>query len=88
MELINLEFAVLLIKLSISVLPLVASSYLLLASEETKRDLRSFICRALFNVSNGIPMNNFRRILNWVGGLGVAFGILAGWLLVFKPFLA
>lgn len=88
MELLNLSFAILLIKVTISVLPVVVGCYLLLASDEVKRDLRSFICRALFNVSNAIPMSDFKRILNWVGSLGVAFGLMAGWFLVLKPFLA
>jgi hypothetical protein len=88
MELLNLSFAILLIKMSISVLPLVLGSYLLLSAEEVKRDLRSFICRSLFGVNNAIPMEDFKRILNWVGSLGIAFGLVAGWFLVLKPFLA
>jgi hypothetical protein len=88
MELLNLSFAILLIKMSISVLPLVLGTYLLLSAEEVKRDLRSFICRSLFGVNNAIPMEDFKRILNWVGSLGIAFGLVAGWFLVLKPFLA
>jgi hypothetical protein len=33
-------------------------------------------------------MEDFKRILNWVGSLGIAFGLVAGWFLVLKPFLA
>jgi hypothetical protein len=88
MELLNLSFAILLIKMSISVLPLVLGTYLLLSAEEVKRDLRSFICSSLFGVNNAIPMEDFKRILNWVGSLGIAFGLVAGWFLVLKPFLA
>ncbi len=88
MELLNLGYAILLIKLSISVLSIVAGCYLLVASDDVKRDMRSSICRALFNVNNAIPMNDFRRILNWVGSLGVAFGLIASWFLVLKPFLS
>lgn len=87
MELINLSFAILLVKLSMSVLPLVLGSYLLLAPEEVKREIRSFICRSLFSVNNAIPMRDFKRMLNWVGGLGVLFGLVAGWFLVLKPFI-
>mgnify|MGYP000046302746 CR=1 FL=1 len=86
MELLNLSFAILIIKLSICVLPIVLGSYILLASEEVKREIRGFICRSLFNVNNAIPMRDFRRILYWVGGLGVLFGLVAGWILVLKPF--
>ena len=88
MELLNLSFAILIIKLSISVLPIVLGSYLMLAPEEIKRDMRGFICRSLFNVNNAIPMRDFNRILYWVGGLGVLLGLVAGWILVLKPFLA
>lgn len=87
MELINLSFAILLVKLSMSVLPVVLGSYLLLAPEEVKREIRGFICRSLFSVNNAIPMRDFKRILYWVGGLGVLFGLVAGWFLVLKPFI-
>ncbi|MGB0289968.1 MAG: hypothetical protein ACPGC0_02105 [Opitutales bacterium] len=88
MELLNLSFAILIIKLSISVLPIVLGSYIMLAPEEIKRDMRGFICRSLFNVNNAIPMRDFNRILYGVGGLGVLLGLVAGWILVLKPFLA
>ena len=88
MELLNLSFAILIIKLSISVLPIVLGSYIMLAPEEIKRDMRGFICRSLFNVNNAIPMRDFNRILYGVGGLGVLGGFVAGWILVLKPFLA
>lgn len=88
MELLNLSFAILIIKLSISVLPIVLGSYIMLAPEEVKRDMRGFICRSLFNVNNAIPMRDFNRILYGVGGLGVLLGLVAGWILVLKPFLA
>lgn len=88
MELLNLSFAILIIKLTISVLPIVLGSYIMLAPEEIKRDMRGFICRSLFNVNNAIPMRDFNRILYGVGGLGVLLGLVAGWILVLKPFLA
>lgn len=88
MELLNLSFAILIIKLSISVLPIVLGSYIMLAPKEIKRDMRGFICRSLFNVNNAIPMRDFNRILYGVGGLGVLLGLVAGWILVLKPFLA
>lgn len=88
MELLDLGFAILLIKVSLSVLPIVVGCYMLFATDDVMRDMRSFICRALFNVNNAIPMSDFRRIINWVGSLGVAFGLIAGWFLVLKPFLA
>ena len=86
MELLNISFAILLVKLSISVLPGVAGCYLLFASDEVKREMRSFVCRSLFNVNNAIPMRDFNRLLRWVGGLGVFFGLVAGWFLVVAPF--
>lgn len=86
MELLNLSFAILILKLSFSVLPIVLGCYLLLASDEVKREIRSFICRSLFNVNNAIPMRDFKRILYWIGGLGVLFGLVVGWVLVLKPF--
>ena len=65
MELLNLSFAILILKLSFSVLPIVLGSYLLLASDEVKREIRSFICRSLFNVNNAIPMRDL--IASFIG---------------------
>ena len=62
-----------------------ARSYLLPALKKL-RDA-GFICRSLFSVNNAIPMRDFKRILYWVGGLGVLFGLVAGWFLVLKPFI-
>ena len=88
MELLNISFGILLIKLTVSVLPLTLSIYILLSSEETKREIRSVVCRALFNINNAIPMRSFNRIIFWVGGLGVLFGLVSGWFLIIKPYLS
>ncbi|CAI8287452.1 MAG: Uncharacterised protein [Opitutia bacterium UBA7350] len=86
MELLNISFAILLVKLCISVLPIVGGCYLLFATDEAKREMRTFVCRSLFNINNAIPMRDFNHLLRWVGGLVVFFGLLAGWFLVLLPF--
>ena len=83
MELLNVGFAILLIKVTISVLPCVLGSYLLLCSVETKRKIRRTVCSRLFGVSNAIPYVKFVRFLHAVGPMLVVLGLLAGWFLLF-----
>jgi hypothetical protein len=85
MELLNVSFAVLLLKLCIGVLPIGFGIFIFITSEDTKRDLRSLVCRALFNVSNAIPMKNFNRMLFWMGFLSLLFGLLSTWVLILQP---
>lgn len=86
MELLNVSFVLLLIKLSIGILPIAFGLYTFLISEDAKRNLRSTVCRALFNVSNAIPMKNFSRMLYWVGFVSLIFGLISTWAFILRPF--
>lgn len=83
MELLDIGFAILLIKVTISVLPCVFGIFLLVCSVETKRGIRRTVCDRLFGVSNAIPYVKFVRFLYVVGSLLVVFGLVAGWFLLF-----
>lgn len=81
-----MNFVILLLKLCIGILPLGFGTFILTTSEDTKRDLRSLVCRALFNISNAIPMKNFSRMLLWAGLSSLIFGLLSTWILILQPF--
>lgn len=84
MQLLNVGFAVLLLQISISVLPIVAGIFLMLSSEEKKRDMRNAFCNRMFGVSNAINYAKFARFLNISAVLLMTFGVLAGWLLLIR----
>lgn len=84
MDLLNIQFALLIIKIGICVLPGVAGAYLIAMPEETKRSLRNRVCNYLFDVSNAIPYPKFARTLNIIGGLFIGFSLLATWFLLLR----
>ncbi|MGB0409878.1 MAG: hypothetical protein ACPGIC_07780 [Opitutales bacterium] len=88
MELLNIGFFKLLVKITISVLPVVLAVVLLTSSEEKIREMRNKFCNRLFGVSNAIPYPNFVRLLKIVSGLMSAFGVAAFWFLLIAPMLA
>lgn len=84
MQLLNVGFAILILKISISVLPIVAGIFLIFSSEEKKRDMRNAFCNKMFGVSNAIAYAKFARFLNISAVLLMTFGLLAGWLLLLR----
>jgi hypothetical protein len=56
MQLLNIGFAILLIKIALCVLPGVLGIFFLVSSEEAKRHMRSTVCNKLFGISNAIPI--------------------------------
>jgi len=79
MPLLNLNFAILVVKIAICVLPGVLGLYLLAMAEEKKRSLRNAICNKLFGVSNAIPYPNFAKILMVVAVACLFFSAVASW---------
>ncbi len=88
MELANIGFALLCIKLGIGVIPIVLGIFLIAADEEKKRIMRSWFCIRLFEVSNAIPYSKFARALFVVGAGLILFGLVATWFLVLRPFVS
>lgn len=79
MEIINISFAILLVKLVICVFPGIVGAILLSADEETMRSFRSWICRRLFGVSNAFQYRKFARFMRAVGILLIAFSMILTW---------
>lgn len=86
MPLLNLQFAILVIKIAICFLPGVIGFYLIICGEESKRNMRNAVCNALFGVSNAIPSKKFARTLYIVGSLGILFSIIASWFILLLDF--
>jgi hypothetical protein len=84
MELLSIEFAILLIKMAISVLPGVLGIFFIACSEETKRSMRSTLCNQLFGVSNAIPFPKFARFLHASGTLLILLSLVFSWFLLFR----
>ena len=86
MELLNISFAILLIKMALCVLPGVLGIFFIVSSEETKRDLRSTLCNKLFGVSNAIPFPKFERFLYISGTILLLLSVVATYLIHLKKF--
>lgn len=82
MELLNLSFALLILKITFCVLPGVFGIVLIVSSEDAKRRIRNKVCRRLFGVSGAIRTHKFSRFLYFVGTLLLFFSITAGWFLI------
>ena len=87
MELLNVAFVILLVKIALGVVPLFTGITFLLLSEESKRELRNKICSQLFGVQKAIPFPNFNRALLIISVVLILLGGLISWFLVLKPFL-
>ena len=86
MQLLNLSFAILIIKMAICILPGVLGVFMLVSSEEKKRELRNAFCSKLFGVSNAIPYPKFARTMQVLGALMLAFSLVASWFLLLSKF--
>ena len=86
MALLNLGFAILIIKITICVLPFSLGIFLLAAPEEKKRDMRNVLCSKLFGVRNAIPDPSFARALLIMGALLLLFALAATWFLLLSQY--
>lgn len=86
MQLLNISFALLLIKMTLCVLPGVLGIFFIVSSEETKRDLRSTLCNKLFGVSNAIPFPKFERFLYISGTILLLLSLVASWFILLRGF--
>ncbi|TVP80077.1 MAG: hypothetical protein EA353_04675 [Puniceicoccaceae bacterium] len=84
MELLNLGFAILLIKIAICILPGVAGIFLLASSEDKKREMRNFACNKLFGVSNAIPYPKFALFTTVFGSCLLLLSLTGTWFLLLR----
>jgi hypothetical protein len=86
MELLNIGFAILLIKMTICVLPGVLGIFFIASSEETKRSMRSKLCNQLFGVSNAVPFPKFKGFLHISGTILLLLSSVATYFIHLKKF--
>ncbi len=86
MELLNVGFAILLIKIAICVMPGVLGIFFIASSEETKRQMRSTLCNQLFGISNAIPYPKFARFLYIAGTILLFISIALTWFIHLRSF--
>ncbi len=86
MELLNVGFAILLVKMAICVLPGVLGIFFIASSEETKRQMRSTLCNQLFGISNVIPFPKFERFLYIAGTVLILLSLVVSWFILLRGF--
>ena len=82
MPLLNIGFAILIIKMVICILPGVLGIVIIVSSEESKREFRNKSCRLIFGICNALPYSKFTRILAVLSVLLLAFSLVSTWLLL------
>ena len=87
MELLNIGFALLIMKIAVCVLPIAAGISLCMTSAERKQAMRSTLSSKLFGVSNAIPHLKFVRFIIVMGTALVLLGLAATWFLLLKRLL-
>jgi hypothetical protein len=86
MQLLNIGFAILLIKMLICVLPGVLGIFMIATSEEKRRELRNMFCSKVFGVTNAIPYPKFSRFMLVMGVLLILFTLVSSWFLLLRGF--
>lgn len=84
MELLNLQFAILLIKVTLCAIPGVVGLAFIFNSTEGKRAWRDTICRVMFGFPKAVSFQKFARFLMICGLLLLSFSAIASWFLLLK----
>lgn len=83
MELLNLQFAILLVKVAICSITGALGVAFIFTGEEKKRTWRDTTCRVLFGFNNAVSYQKFARFLLICGLLLLSLCGLASWFLLF-----
>ncbi len=86
MQLLNVGFVILCLRISFCVLPVAIGVFLIASGEEKKRDMRNWVCNRLFGMSNAIEYPKFARFLLIAGSAMVLFGLAASWFLLLRRY--
>ena len=87
MELLNISFAILVIKIAISVVPVVVGFVVFSMDEDAKHRLRDRFCSKVFGSRNAISYDKFVFNLYLCAAVLVGMGLLFGLVLVVRPYL-
>jgi hypothetical protein len=87
MELLNLAFAILILKITLCVLPGIFGIFLIFSSQSSKRRMRSKVCSRLFGISDAIRTRKFTCFLYVLGMLSMLFSLTAIWVFVLRAYV-
>lgn len=87
MDLVNIGFIILVIKIALSVVPVIVGFYLIFCSIDQKREIKRFICRSLFGSGSVFTTEAFARFLVVVGLLLIVFSGLFAWFFLISGML-
>ena len=87
MPLLNIGFAILIIKMLICILPAVLGILMIVSSEDSKRGFRNKFCSKVFGMSNAISYLKFKRTMYVLGTLLLAFSLVSTWFLLLRTML-
>ena len=85
MPLLNIGFAILIIKMLICTLPAVLGILMIVSSEESMREFRNKFCSKVFGMRNAIPYLKFTRTMYVISTLLLAFSLVSTWFLLLRP---
>lgn len=84
MPLLDIGFAILIVKILICTLPAVLGIIMIFSSKERKREFRNKFCRQIFGISNAIPHSKFTRTMAFFGILMLLFSLVSCWFLLLR----
>ncbi len=87
MELLNIGFVLLIVKLAFCFFPILFGFYLLKCNEERIREIRNSFCKAIFKVQNAIPSKKFKCVVVWIATSSILFGAFSTWFLILRPYV-
>jgi len=86
MDLLSLQFIILIVKMVVSVLPGILAVALLASSEENLRSIRNTICNKIFGISNVIELHRFKRFVVIVSTVAILYSLTAAWFLLLSQY--
>jgi divalent metal cation (Fe/Co/Zn/Cd) transporter len=87
MDLVNIGFIILVIKIAISVIPAVVGFYLIFCNRDQKREIKRIVCRTLFGSGSVFETDAFARFLVLLGLLLIVFSGLFAWFFLISGML-
>ncbi|NBB79333.1 MAG: hypothetical protein GVY36_07805 [Verrucomicrobia bacterium] len=73
--------------MAICILPGVGGIFLIVSSEEFKREMRNRFCSQLFGVSNAIPYSKFATTLTVIGLILIVLSLGAIWFFLLRELI-
>ena len=86
MELFDIAFAILILKITLVVLPGAFGIFLIVSSKHAKRKIRDQFCYQLFGFRSAIRFHRFAFFLYCLGTFLLLFSMTVSWFFVLKDY--